>query len=232
MSLTYTTTITTSNFLDSKYNVHLIDASSSSINITLPSIVCNGMNYNLRRIDINSNNAVIIIPQNAALIDGNTTKILNTNVNIQLNSYNNNWHTNGTSGSGSQISIAFSQLVGNQIQTYVAINKPVFSALGVFLYNGSKYYGNIPIKLELTYSVNSTAQSDINFTVQLQDLTNAKIIATIGPVIASGSTTTYYTASTNTFINVSSAKSFIEIDGKIAPASNTVRLHSINMLVD
>lgn len=233
MANTYTMTVNTSTLMETGYNVYIIDATSNDIALTLPTIVCDGMNFLIRRIDSNANNIITLVSQSGELIDGTSSKLLNPNGNIQINSNGNQWHTNGSpTGTGNEINIAFSQSQGNQTQPYALVNNPNFSSIGMFTYNGSNYYGNRPIKLEILYSINSNNSSNTNFTIQLQDLTNAKIITTIGPVIVTGSSVTFLTASTTTFENVPTNLSLFELDGKISAGTIAIRIHSIKMILN
>ena len=121
---------------------------------------------------------------------------------------------------------------GNQSQPYVLVNNPAFTSLGIFKYNGKIYYGNDPIKLEIIYSINNDTLANTNFTIQLQDITNTNIIATIGPIMRAGTSVTFFTESTVIFSNIPNNSSLIEIDGKIVAGSTAIRLHSIRMILN
>lgn len=230
MSNTYTTSVNSNTTMDFSLNYYLVDASSNNITLTLPTILGNGNNFIIRRIDNNANFTVNLVSFSGQLIDNNASKIINPNTNLLVNSLNDAWYTNGTNGH--EINIAFNQLQGSQSQSYALINNIGYTSLGVFNYNGTAYYGNTPIKLEILYSVDNDATSNINFTVHLQDLTNTNIIATIGPIIETGSSVSFNTQSTTTFSSVPSSNSLIEISGKIALGTTAVRLHSMRMILN
>lgn len=234
MSNSYINSISSDYTLEDGYDTFLIDATTSNIIVTLPTsyAVANGTQIIFRRIDNNYNNTVTLVGQGGELIDSNVTSLLNPNSNIKINSFNNSWYIVTGGSKGNEIDISFSQLVGTQsIRPYLLMTNQVFTSLGFFKYKGSAYYGTIPLKFEITYSIDSSVSVSVDFSIQLQDLTNVKIISTVGPITQTGDNSMLYSAFTTIFANVNANEAIIEIDGKLNSGSGNVRLNSINLIL-
>ena len=228
----YINSINTDTLMNLGFDTYLVNASSNSITLTLPTIISNGIQFIIRRIDINLSNTVTITGQSGELIDSNTLILLKPNNNIRINSFNNAWYTVVGNSKGSEIDIAFNQITGTQTsRPYVLISNSTYTSLGFFKYKGSNYYGINPILLEVVYSIDSDTSTAVNFNVQIQDTTNIEIITTIGPVSQTGNSVTILTASTTIFSNIPSSESIFEISGQINSGTTTARLHSINLIL-
>jgi len=224
--------INSSSTIDLSFDTYLIDASSNPITVTLTTIVGDGMQLLLRRTDTNILNTVNIVGESGEPIDSKSSIIIKPNSSIKINAFNNAWYTVNGNPNGNEINIAFNQLVGTQTtRPYVLVNNPAFTSLGFFKYRGSDYYGVNPIKLEITYSIDSSISVPTDFTVQLQDITNIKIISTLGPISQSGTYNTILTASTTFFSDIPGSESIIEVNGKINSGAN-IRLHGVNLILN
>ena len=225
--------VTVDTILDPGFETYLVDATAGAIILTLPTIDGDFISFTIKRIDSVSANIVTIVGQSAELIDGFTTVYLSPRTNFVCTSLGGAWNTTNGNSKGNELHLTFSQIVGTSTpRSYILINNPAFTSLGIFQYKGLQYYGYNPIKFEITFSINSEPTAAVDFSIQLQDITNAEIIATIGPISVSGSTATIMLESTTVFNNVSLAESIIEIDGRINTGTTGVRLHSINLLLN
>lgn len=234
MSNSYITSINSNYTLDIGFDTILIDATSSSIIVTVPTVlaVTDGTQLIFRRIDSNYNNTASLVGAGGEAFNTNSTLYINPNTNIKINAFNGNWYTVIGGAKGNEIDISFSQLVGTQtIRPYILIINNAFTSLGFFKYKGSNYYGTTPLKFEIVYSIDSSATATVNFNIQLQNITNANIISTIGSISQTGNNSMMYIASTTLFSNVPSLGAVIEIDGQINAGSANVRLHSVNLIV-
>ena len=142
------------------------------------------------------------------------------------------WYSFNMNPVGSEINLSFNQLVGtNSTRPYVVVRNPVFTAIGIINYNGKKYYGVSPNTLEISYGIDNNSISTATFTIQLQDLINKTIIATIGPITQSGSDISYYKASTSQLSNIPYSETRFEVDAKIT-GNTSVRLYSVKLILN
>ena len=232
MALKHIAYINTDSPITTDSNYFVIDASSNNITLTLPEIGSNGITFGINRVDTNANFTVTLLPSGTDTIDTvYTSKLINPNTTVNISSQNSTWYTNGNSGSGKEINVTFNHLWGSQMRPYVSIINPAYTAFGTFLYNGLSFYGSEPVKIEIIYSVDSDSTATANFTVQFQDITNAQIIATIGPINQTGSYVSYNRAYTTSFSNIPLTDALIEIDGKINSGTTGVRIYSVKLLL-
>lgn len=96
MSLTTIVTVTANTTLSSNYNTYIVDATTSNITLTLPTIISNGTNFLIYRDDSSSNTVTInssgsnTIKTNSGLTITSVTISTQSVTNIQ--SYNNSWY--------------------------------------------------------------------------------------------------------------------------------------------
>jgi len=95
MSSVYITLINSDTTLDPGYDCYLCDATSNNIVATLPSILGDGQNFIIKRIDVNNLNTLTIDTSDSDTIDGNASIQLSVAQNVRIASYNNNWYTIG-----------------------------------------------------------------------------------------------------------------------------------------
>lgn len=233
MASSYITLVNTNSQIEYGNDMYLVDASADSLTLTLPQVLSNGVQFRFKRIDKNSANTVTIVGFSGELIDLESSYTLNPNTNIKFNTYDNAWYSVQGNAKGMEINMAFNQLVGTQSsKPYVVINNHAFTAVGNLKYKGKKYYGTNPIKFEIAYSINSNGPQSTTFYVQLQDITNIQIVATIGPITQLGDSSQIYTVSTNTFSNIPDNESVFEVDAKINQGTSQIRINSINLVLN
>lgn len=232
VQFSYITTITSDTTIGTGFDTFIVDASSNSITITLPFTENSDLFY-FKRIDNNSANTVTITGTSGQLIDGRTSQILPVNFNRTYSSVNSNWYSVEGSSKGTEINLLFYQPQGTQqaSKPYALVNNSFFTSLGFFVYKGSNYYGRDPIKLQISYGIDSDTSASSNFTIQLQDITNTNIIATVGPISQTGTTASFFTTEITTFSNVPTSQSVIEVDAKLN-SGTTVRLYSLSLIAN
>ena len=86
-------THTTSSTLDPAWRSFLADASSSSLVLTLPTILCDGIIFDIKRSDNIATNTVTVVPTGPALIDGLTSISLFCQQGRSIISKDDNWYT-------------------------------------------------------------------------------------------------------------------------------------------
>lgn len=93
MNSLYTETITNDIDLDNESgsNYFIIDASSNNINISLPTIGSNGMNFEIIRIDSNLLNTVTFTPKTSQTVNNNSSTTFAVNSYASLVSNDSNW---------------------------------------------------------------------------------------------------------------------------------------------
>jgi hypothetical protein len=156
-------------------NVYLVDATKGSLTITLPLIVCDGMNYNFTREDTTSN-AVTIVAEDPNTIYQNTlvsgAVLLMTSIIMQ--SYQDNWYTTFNTYAMNIMcnrplfSTSFTSSEGRTFVTALGgARTPIcqFNCLG-------SIYANITL---LDTVLANTVKSPVNGTIDLRDFNTQKI---------------------------------------------------------
>jgi hypothetical protein len=175
------TYITKSTTLSLNADTYIINAVNSSVTITLPLILADGMNYRLIRIDTSAN-LVTIQPTNPNQIisnigNGTTGSNLTGNVTLNKNSsmgtesYHSNWYIIGNSIPARTI---FSTLLSRTATVpYIGYTNTTRSIIGIF-----PYLGSITENMtNIIFTVNPNTNSLTTGTVDLRNNSTSTIIA-------------------------------------------------------
>ena len=187
--------ITTSTTLSTKDDVYLVNATGGSITIILPNITCDGMQYKLKRIDVNTANTVTVQGfAGAQTIDGNTSIILIPFGICEVQSYSSVWYIVSDSSAGSGgVPIFTSAFVQNNGRPYITFAGTNNQLICSFYYGGSN---SKPINA-IVYTVSKGGASNPTGSIGIYTQAGATIaqitiptIGTSGDIASSISTTT------------------------------------------
>ena len=93
MSSIYITLVSSDTNMDMGYNCYLVDASGGNTTLTLPSILGDGQNFIVRRIDTNGSNTLTLNTSDSDTIDGLSSVQIGVGQDINVASCNSNWYT-------------------------------------------------------------------------------------------------------------------------------------------
>lgn len=134
------TSVTSDTTLGTSYHIYLVDATSGSITLTLPSITADGTNFRIKRIDTSLTNTVTVQGTGGQQIDSQASITMDTGTNIILAAFNSAWYIIGRSTiSGAPISkssgptaISLLSLVGSNNFGFYITDGATSSALTTF----------------------------------------------------------------------------------------------------
>ena len=208
----YITSINSNTTLSMNNDTYIINI-SSDITITLPSITCDGIVFNLLRIDV-TKSIVTINCSGGDLINGDATTTITYNGETIIRSLNGDWVTTDTIDAispGGKYDFIFSS-GGNPYITYATNAAGSPASICDFYYPGSSFGGGIPTIFAIIYSIPGTGV----YRFDLLHLSGGTGV-TLGSIIATITTTTTPTppsilsTTTVTLANVSTTACIWEI---------------------
>jgi hypothetical protein len=213
-STKYVNSVTSSVTASPDFDVYNIDATNNSITITMPEVSSLGVEYTMKRIDSVSANTVTIASSDNLTIDGQSSITLRPNGSVNIVSSSTGWTSNGGNansliGPQSEYNLSF----GSGGTPRVLIFSTTPQVIQYFIYQGSNFYMTNPVVMIIGFSLNS-GTTNVPFSVTLTNTANSQQIAQINAT-ATTSSTTLLMASTNTFSNVPTGQSLIQISGNL-----------------
>ena len=207
--MVYTTdirTLTATGTLSLNNDVYIVDATSGAITITLPNIVCNGIQYKMIRTDTTLN-GVTVQGTGGQLIDGVATVSLLSLSILEVQSYSSAWYkimnsSLSRSNSKALFTTAFVQNNGNAFIPFTAASS-TSQLICSFSYVG----GSVEPISKLLVVIAAGGGTPVG-TISLTNLSGGTTVASIA-VSSLSTTPTIFTSSTIT--NVPSAASVLEL---------------------
>lgn len=211
VQVAYITSISGNTTLSTDFDTYIIEV-SGNITLTLPTITCDGMVYNLIRTDV-TKSIVTIQGTGGNLINGVSTTTMSYKGCMELYTIDGEWVTNGTVSAvspGGKFDFNYSTATTPYITFSPGVG--VNLAINDFYYPGSNNGGGIPSLFVFVFSVSATSL----YTLELLHLSGGSGV-TAGSIIATMTTTTTPTppsilsTSTVTLANISTTACIWEI---------------------
>jgi|LakMenEpi03Aug12_release.lakeMendotaPanAssembly.Ray.scaffolds.fasta_scaffold265264_2 hypothetical protein len=172
----YITSTTSSITLDTSFDTYIINASGGNITIILPSIVADGMVFNLVRTD-QSGNIVTINTSSSQLINGVSSITINSSSEMCVRSISSEWRATFGGGVGRVGESYRITVIANNGNNFLSFGSTqlAYTAIASFIFRGSDFHGGIPSLWKIIYSSSGNSST---FLLRLRDITTQSNLCT------------------------------------------------------